>query len=218
MTQSPLATAADYADAMLTARRAKNWLFWLVLVALLAQITIFFLAYSGALDVWQPEVSATTTQPAVAPTPVYPRSHQVSHYLVSLSAFAGLTLVIVLAMVLLLLVLIMLVGRLIGISGVVSALIWCMVLLVLLFPWQAFLTSADVATASFKIPGVLYTWNELVHSQRHWFTQAGMMAVLKWARFVGFPLVAIMILIVVQVKSRRGLKMALGEGKPAEGE
>src|SRR5687767_10687633 len=39
-----IATAADYADAMMIARRAKNWLFLLLLLFLLAQLAIFFVA------------------------------------------------------------------------------------------------------------------------------------------------------------------------------
>ena len=60
-------------------------------------------------------------------------------------------------MVILLIAKIMLVGRLIGVAQVTSAFIWCVFLVVLLFPWQAFLQSTDF-TGDFKIPGVLYTW------------------------------------------------------------
>jgi len=49
--QTTIATAADYADAMITARRAKNWLLTLLLLILLAQLAIFFVArYTDALD------------------------------------------------------------------------------------------------------------------------------------------------------------------------
>ena len=42
-TTTTLAVAADYADALITARRAKNWLFILLLLILLAQIAVLFL-------------------------------------------------------------------------------------------------------------------------------------------------------------------------------
>ena len=38
-----IATAADYADAIMTARRAKNTLFLILLLILIAQMTLFFL-------------------------------------------------------------------------------------------------------------------------------------------------------------------------------
>src|SRR5690606_19841232 len=47
MTQNTIATAADYADAMITARRAKNWLFGILLLILLAQLAIFFTVAFG---------------------------------------------------------------------------------------------------------------------------------------------------------------------------
>ena len=36
-------------------------------------------------------------------------------------------------------------------------------------------------------------------------------SVLFWARFVAFPAVALIILLSIQIKSRRGLQQALGE-------
>src|SRR4051812_45624913 len=44
ITTTPLAVGADYHDALVTARRAKSLLFLLLLIGLIAQITIFFLA------------------------------------------------------------------------------------------------------------------------------------------------------------------------------
>jgi hypothetical protein len=36
---------------------------------------------------------------------------------------------------------------------------------------------------------------------------------LRWARFVGFPVLAIIVLLIVQAKSSRGLRAALGESE-----
>jgi hypothetical protein len=145
-------------------------------------------------------------------------------YVTNLIDFLGITMAAVLAVVLLMVTLILLVARLIGVSHVTSAFIWSIVLVFLLFPWQAFLIHDDRARAdagvsaavdvspqpSFKIPGVLYTWPELVSDARfdasRWES-----ATLKWARFVGFPVLAMIILITVQSKSGRGMKFALGE-------
>ena len=95
-------------------------------------------------------------------------------YLTAAIDFLGIVLIIVLSFVLLLLVKIMLVGRLIGVARVTSAYIWCILLGVMLFPWQAFLINPTVnapaaslvvgqPTTEFKIPGVLYTWTEVTH-------------------------------------------------------
>ncbi len=226
-----LATAADYADAMLIARSAKRWLFLLLLLILLAQLTVFFLykyevvqitAEPGtggqrtSIRIALPATSPTTLSvPAALPTTAATVNHaepgvgvQVLRYLTGLTDFLGVALTIVLSMVLLLIVTIMLVGRLIGVAKVTSAYIWALVLAVLLFPWQAFLDPYW-----FKIPGVLYTWDELTHRGR-WADVGAADEIQRWARFVGFPVVAIAILLAVHAKSNRGIREALGEARP----
>lgn len=247
-TTATIAVAADYADAMMTARRAKNWLFILLLLVLLLQLTIFFLVrfrvirMDGDVSVTVPTGVDVATQPADgtaqpsdgATQPVVDATVQtktksfgvedVLRYIIPLTDFLGMALVIVLCFVLLLIVMIMLVGRLIGVSHVTSAFIWCVILAVLLFPWQALLIGSTrpptdlpspyQATAEqyppFKLPGALYTWPEL---KRDVNFSGGAEGVLKWARFAGFPTVALLLLLMVQAKSSRGLKFALGESE-----
>jgi hypothetical protein len=201
---SPLSTAADYADALLTARRAKSILFFVLLACLLGQVAIFFVA-RYALDGSQVANGSTTAG--------------VLNYLLVLGTSAGLLASLALCAVLLLIEIIMLVGRLIGVARVTSAWIWSAVLVVLLFPWQAFLISptgrapTSRSVDEYKVPGVLYTWTELSHADlgAKFKTDRLEVAVLRWARFVGFPLAAAMILMTVQAKSNRGLRQALGE-------
>ncbi len=196
-----IATAADYADAIMAARRAKNCLFLILLLILLAQLTIFFVGRYANVGLADATTDATT-QPVLQQAW---RPSDLLRYLVGVAGFLGVAMTIVLATVLLLIVKIMLVGRLIGVARLTSAFIWTIVLAVLLFPWQAFL-----GEYAFKIPGVLYTWDELA---RHVnfpgeFSAEG---VLKWARFVGFPVAALVILLSIQIRSNRGLRQALGE-------
>lgn len=229
--QTTIATAADYADAMIIARRAKNWLFGLLLLILLAQIAIFFVArYTQALDgavsasvtpvgqtpTVQVEATTAPAEPVTVPVeeaPPQSGAAQKLEYLIGGTTFIGMGAVLVMAVVLLLIVLIMLIGRLIGVSRVTSALIWSIILGVLLFPWQAFLNYPGLAGTDFRIPGVLYTWSEVAQQARFGLDGSMdlMMQVLKWARFVGFPVLALLLLLMIQTKSSRGLKLALGE-------
>ena len=256
-TTATIAVAADYADAMMTARRAKNWLFMLLLLVLLTQLTIFFLLrfrvirMEGDVSVTVPtavNVDATTqpegttqpaegsTQPAAAAdvdVDTKTKAFNVSdilRYVIPVTDFLGITLLVVLAVVLLLIVTIMLVGRLIGVSHVTSAFVWCVLLAVMVFPWQAFLLgtyrpaqpgrdgSPGIADArgqsdpTFKIPGALYTWEEL-RRDYSFENLSTSQSVLKWARFAGFPILALLLLLMVQAKSSRGLKYALGESE-----
>ena len=209
MADSGIATAADYADAMITARRAKNVLVLLLLLFLLAQLTLFFLV---RFDVLHVDASVDTTVPTTMPAHISVNWSDVLHYVLAATTFLGVTFTIVLGFVILLIANIMLVGRLIGVARVTSAYIWSLILLVLLFPWQSFLGDAGVTLnqAAFKIPGVLCTWEELSQNA-HFSTSDVQVAALKWARFVAFPVLAILILLAIQIKSNRGMRQALGE-------
>lgn len=214
MPDSAIATAADYADALITARRAKNVLVLLLLLMLLAQLAIFFAArYTNVMT--PAIVSATATAPATAVVAEPNQWFEKLQYVVGLTDFLGVTLSIVLSIIVLLLVQIMLVGRLIGVSRVTSAFIWALILIVLLFPWQAFLNNVAFDRPEFKIPGVLYTWDEV-----RLFAKFGMdrehpiplaQLILQWSRFVAFPVISVLILLAIQIKSNRGLRQALGE-------
>ena len=196
---APIETAADYADALLIARRAKGYLCSLLAAAVLAQMAIFLVGrYSNLLD-------------SAAETPS--RGILLLHYLVGVCGFVALGGVAVLLAVLLLILAIMLIGRLVGVSQLTGAFIWCLVLAALLFPWQAFLADGGLATAEFRIPGILYTWGELVRDVRFGMDQPAPWAVLllKWARYIGFPVLAVILTLLVHIKSRRGLRQALGE-------
>lgn len=236
ITDPAIATAADYADALITARRSKNVIILILLLLVLIQLTLFILVRAGYLDLpgatgpsaaavdpllQQAVLSDAATQPA-ATAPVNEALNNVvgtratstaldwAKYLIGASVFLGVTLSIVLALVLLLIVMIMLVGRLIGVSRLTSAFIWSLILLVFLFPWQAFLANATFTSPEFKIPGVLYNWEEFQRNA-NFSTANTLEAILKWARFVAFPVIAIIMLLLVQIKSNRGLKQALGE-------
>jgi hypothetical protein len=231
MPPSNIATAADYADAMMIARRAKNVLFFLLLIMLLLQITIFFVARhtqhvipdaAPAPSLADTAAPLPAVQPATAPS-TQPLSilrdkalaADVLRYVTAIIDFLGIVFILVLAIVLLLIIKIMLVGRLIGVAQVTSAFIWCTFLALLLFPWQGFLQNSDF-TGQFKIPGVLYTWAELIAPKTGAkFASTGFDAptVQHWARFVAWPVISLILLLVVQAKSSRGLRAALGESE-----
>jgi hypothetical protein len=210
MTPDPaIATAADYADALMTARRSKNLLLLLVLLFLLVELALFFVARYTNVILSDPSAvdlpaATATTQPAGA------SAKDLAQYATGLAVFLGMLFCVMLAMVVYLIANIMLVGRLIGVARVTSAFVWALLLIVLMFPWQAFLGDATFNNPSFKPTGVLYTWSELIAGAR-FKGEFSAEAVLKWARFVAFPVIAIVVLLMVQVKSNRGLKQALGE-------
>jgi len=209
MIESSIANAADYADALLTARKAKNILILLVLVMLVFQLSLFLAArYKIELGPAGPVDSVASS--AAVTRPISPVVNDFLKFLVGLVDFLGVVLPIVLAADLWLIASILLMGRLLGVSRLIAAFLWCVVLLALLFPWQAFLMNQTFTSTEFKIPGVLYTWSELLVRARVHPTRI-MLSLLYWARFVGWPVVAAALLLMIQHHSRVGLRPALGE-------
>jgi hypothetical protein len=117
----------------------------------------------------------------------------------------------------------MLVGRLLGVANSTSAFVWAVVLAVIMFPWHLFYSpetsrdtmstnAADIRLDDYRWPGATYTWGELKQGIT-FKSDETKIAVLRYARFVGYPFVALVILFMVQAKSGRGVKYALGEAE-----
>jgi hypothetical protein len=175
MTSTPLAIAADYADALMTARRARTLLALAIGFLLVVQLAVFFLAKYDVLGLGtptkvavpviaatQPAEGATATQPATAPTATVTAT-TVSfdatpyvRYAVPLINFAVIVLAMLLVVTMLLLVVIMLVGRLVGVSHVTAAFLWSALFLILVIPWQTFfIPTESYAVTGSSIPGMI---------------------------------------------------------------
>ncbi|MGF1635236.1 MAG: hypothetical protein ACFCVE_15395 [Phycisphaerae bacterium] len=230
-----IATVADYSDAMSVARKTRTILFLLLLVVLLAQLALFFVA--RFTDVVLPGAPAATTEAVTAGAvqdlgsadlsedeavpSVADRPGNTARLLEWLSAglvLVGLGANVLLSLTLLLILGIMLVGRLIGAGRVTSAYLLSLVLLFFMVPWQTLVSFPSDVTADFVIPGVLWTWSDLVLNARFGMDGESLevtQLILKWTRFVAAPLAAVVLLLLVQLKSGRGLKQAFGEdGRP----
>jgi hypothetical protein len=168
-------TADDFTAALAVALRIRAWLVLLLLLILAGELAIFFFFHYQTS--WQP------------------RAQDLLQYCMGLIEFFGVSLAILLLIDLLVTLNITLSGRLGGAANLVSALIGSTVLILFLFPWQAFLANATFTSADFKIPGVLYTWEELATRARWDSSSLNIWQnMLRWARFVVFPFVAILVL------------------------
>lgn len=214
------AASAVYHDALTTARGWRNLCFLILLLVLLAQLALFFTArfeyisLGGAgTDAAGIQVAADvddpTTQSTAGDAGVRLSADIDDDWLYMLLYFtlwAGLVFSILLSLTLIFTTLVMLNGRTVGVSREVSAFFWSLVLLLLLIPWQCILNHPTLAGGPFHLPGVLYTWAEL--SERARFDNGDW---LGWMRFAVWPIVALLVLLAVQAKARRGVKEALGE-------
>lgn len=228
-----LASFADYADALLIARKAKNVALGVITLMLLGQMTLFFIWRSSTSTSSTTStstanaVSVPSTTPATEPTtlpanqsapqtPPAPsqKPRQIAHYLLGLTSFITLTAAIVALVDMALILFIQLIGRLLGTANITRSFFLMVILTVMLFPWQAFLNDANLSNVDFKIPGVLYSWTELNLNAR-FEGQGFWISTLRWMRFVGFPLIALGIVFVIHMNSAKALRLALGEEKPA---
>lgn len=244
MTRVPMtqAVSADYADAMLVARRAKNQAFLLLLLTLLIQMGIFLtVKYVPSVkvkaEVASPLATATTTAPATTTASVTILEHRDAavagsrlasptvEWIIGGTVFLGIVLAVVLPVLLLLIIAIMLVGRLVGVAHVTSAFCLSLVFFALLFPWQTLLNTqastfpiAQAGTMTsgddvprVRFPGALYTFSELQRDYDFHNDPVFPVAILGWGRFILLPLVTLILLLIVNGRSSRGLRFALGE-------
>ena len=210
MTTTQIQTNAEYADALIAARRAKFTLFVVLTAAIIIQLVLFyFLRY--------PKV--TIPPPDLKPTPPAILNERMQ-YAIGLLDFAGMVGSILFSLTILLLLHIQLAARVLGVGRVTSSFILSLLVALLMFPWQAVMNNPAINAdpvqnaIGMKIPGVLYTWAE-VHDPK---IGAGFVVdpgnwsgnVLHWARYVGFPLVTLILLAIAQIRSSRGIRQSLG--------
>ena len=233
-----LVAAADYADALTVARRVRLGVclgLWFVLGT---GLTLFFLLrYTAA-------TRALLTAPAD-----HVAGRAVLEYLVGLLDYAALILPLVLIGATAATLGVQVAARTVGAGPTTSSLAWALLLAVMLFPWQAVLNNPSINAddradaIGMKVPGVVYTWAEVSHpSQGATFAEVTgrvpgappsegpvpptgverAAAVLHWARYVGFPALAMVIVGLAHAAGERGLRRSFGADPaavdPAAGE
>lgn len=222
------AASAVYHDALTTARFWRNVCFFILFLAIAGQLALLFTARytnyipvdgaSGQMNVEPAAPAEPATQPdevdesavedaveRVMPSTDRELKHWI-HAALYASLWGALIFSILMSLTLLFTTLVMLNGRTIGVAKEVSAFFWSLVLILLLVPWQWILNHPTIAGGAFHLPGVLYTWPELDQGAR--FGNADIMG---WARFVIWPVFALLVLFMVQARARRGVREALGE-------
>lgn len=216
------AASAVYHDALTTARSWRNLCFLILLLVLLGQLGLFFTArlteylpvQGAGPDAGQVQVTADVGEPTTQPSDDDDRLLNISaeieddwvYMALYVTLWAGLVFAILMSLTLAFTTLVMLNGRTVGVASEVGAFFWSLVLLLLLIPWQSILNHPTLAGGPFHLPGVLYTWEELYANAR--FENGDWV---QWLRFVVWPVVALLVLLSVQGKARRGVKEALGE-------
>lgn len=236
------AASAVYHDALSTARSFRSLCVLILVLTLVAQIALFFTArYGGdlipvrqtavdadarmaegaAADEAAEEPAAQDLEEAGEAVDVTATEDEVDvdvdqslvrsllYMVLYASLWVGLIFSILLSLTLVFTTLVMLNGRTVGVERVAKAFLYSLLLLMLIMPWQAILNHPTFAGGMFHLPGVLYTWPEL--NMRANFDDSDW---LGWARFVAWPIVALLLTFMVFGKSGRGIRQALGEDMP----
>jgi hypothetical protein len=197
---------AEYSQALRSIRRAKNWFFLLIGLAIVVQIAAFVgVQFFGLLDgsqaVTGSPAAAQEAVPASMPAPpatgrqlmmTSQNWYSLLSGLLPGAQVLALVMVVLLVLTLLLAAMVSLVGRLGGVDGMIGAFFWSLILLVVLIPWQDFL---QMRLAS----GALFNLDELIAAakgiKKAWGAEdVGMSRyILYYARFLGYPLVALVI-------------------------
>jgi len=153
----------------------------------------------------QPVATAAAPLAAAEPNELSETFYQVLDVALPLAKSLGLICAALLSLSLLLAVGVVLAGRMGGAGHLASALMWSILLAALFVPW-------DVAFPSVVVPGVLFGRSDLVQGTAavtwgaagvDWADQ-----VLYFARFAGYPLLAMLIWLTVQVKYVLGCRQA----------
>lgn len=227
------AELAEYADAFRTTRLAKNVFAWIVFAAILVQIAGFVLVhFVGVLDASageDPGRVALATRPtdadeADATPPEAPADtaegvalwYNVLLWALPATKFFGLVAVILLALALMFAVKIALQGGFAGVAALVSAFFWSLILLAMLTPWQQVFNTTVVT-------GALYNYGELkLHAsalRESWGGGASantMDWIVYYARFLAYPVVALLVWLVIMVRFGGGCRRALQSTETAQ--
>lgn len=131
------------------------------------------------------------------------------------SVWLGLVVSVLYSLALLFLVIVMLNGRTVGVASAAKAFTRSLILILLFVPWQAVLNHPLTVAQPYHIPGVLYLWTEL---QANAASFEGRAEWLGWVRFVAWPVLALLLLLITYFGSGRGVKEAFGENLAREEE
>lgn len=209
----------EYYAALSTVRRAKNCLWWLIVLSITIQMAVFVsVRFVGVLDD-EPQVAdkipaitdEATTAPASADV-AYDETdgdawiwRPMLSWVLPVTKFIGMIAGVLLALTMLTAVQMSLLGRTGGVAGFVSGFFWSLLLLIFLIPWQQIVGSTFACGALYNL-GDLTDWT----AQVVWGAKNVPITkqIFYYDRFLGYPVFVILLCLVVQVKFARGWLLA----------
>jgi len=206
----------EYAEAFAAVKRGKNLFLLLVLLAIGVQLGAFilveFVGVLGPRKAVETQVSplAPTTAPAAmaggeltATDKACQTWRTVLSWALPAAKFLAPTACMLLVLMLLFAVKLSLIGRLGGIAGLVGALLWSVILLALVAPWQQ-IFKGSLACGAMSSYGEMVNWVNKFHAPADGKASGMTDQIFFYARFIAYPAMALLVWLVVQVKFARG--------------
>lgn len=196
-------TPVEYYDAFRVVRLAKNVLIAIILLSIVVQLAgVILVEFVGLSQAVAPPANeaavGATAETAPATTAARSPLRTTAFRLLPATKFAALAASLLLTLTLMFAVKLSLVGRLGGIAGFMRAFFLSLILLAMLVPWQQIVKGTFACGALFNLGQLEEARQEL---QDHTLAQ-----VLHYARFIAYPLLAMLVLAGVQITFSKGCR------------
>ena len=193
----------EFHEALKTVRAAKCWLVGIVLLALLVQLAGFVLVDcvgivepASLIGIQGTSAAANDRDAVIAETIMWALAG---------SKFVALLATSLLCLTVLFSVKLSLLGRIGGPAGFLGAFYWSLLLLMVVVPWQSVLQSAIACGATFNLSQLTAMAGD---ARGSWGAEdpSVVKQAFYYARFVGYPVLAILMTLVVMVRFSRGYR------------
>lgn len=203
------ASPEEYLDAFKVVRLAKNVLIAIILLSIVVQLAgVILVEFVGLAEAGAPpanEAAASapaTTAPATTAAAGLPLRITV-FWLLPATKFTALVASMLLVLTLMFSAMLSLVGRLGGTAGFIRAFFLSLILMAMLVPWHQMPWQQNLK-APFAC-GALCNLTQLEHARRI-LQDDTLSQVLHYARFIAYPALALLVLVIVQIAFGKGHK------------
>ncbi len=204
------------AEALRSLKAGKNIFMTVVLLVLLTHLGSFLaVQFGGVIDPPPPkDQSAAATQPATQAAEAnvenaeqdtreasYNRAmyEETLRWALPACRFFAVVAVLLAVLTFMFAVKLAIIGRLGGIANYMSAFLWSLILLAMVMPWQQVLGSSFASGVLFNL-GELTSYVEKIKSSWGASTPGPLEVALYYARFIAYPVIALLVWLVVMVK------------------
>jgi len=211
MAQDYKANLSEYLDAMKSVRIAKNLFLLLTILAVLVVLAGFVvLSFTDKLDACHRPATAMAPADAAVAAEAAAVWDKAFGLAMDLGKFLAPVAAALMVFTLFLGVMVALAGRLGGAGHLVGALFWALILVAVLVPWQRLSRSPYVNGALYSLPEAVTQAGKVVKGWTAGQVTA-MDRILYYVRFLGYPVIAVLISLVVQVRFAAGYRKVLAD-------